>query len=349
MSTIRELLGLSPVQPYTSSKAQPMACADPALLYGVELEIEHIFDYNELLVRGMDAHDDNSLRNGGKEFVTKPATFSVMAHVLKLFFEKGKFQDRNYSERCSVHVHANCQDLTIKQVTTVALLYQAFEKLFYHFVGANRFNNIFCVPWIESGLTSSILLQFVEKQDILAGRHWMKYSGLNLLPLYNLGTVEFRQMPGTPDLAKILTWCNIIGCLFRHARSISLEDTQQWIMSLNTSSAYGSALDSVFGPWSGDLLYPGYEIDLEEGVLAVKYALSSSIPATSRPMLEVNNRFRPRTDVDDILAQIRVQENALRNLARTAPDDQVVVGRTDMTLDEWPIARPAALNAATHN
>jgi hypothetical protein len=273
MNTIRGLFGLAPhSNAYRDGKAQPITAADPQLLYGVELEIERA--NADWVIPGMTMTPDNSLRYGGLEYITVPMSVSVLNSVLERFFERAKVTEYNYSERCSVHVHANCHDLTLDQLATVVLLYQTFERLLYRFVGAERDKNIFCVPWHETQLTWSIINDLKEGVKAFhTFKRWQKYTGLNLLPLTGYGTIEFRQMPGTGDRKKIIDWCNIIGCLFAYARNNDLESTKKHVVDLNTTSEYKNMLDRVFRDWADLLRVPLYEEVLEEGVLNTKYSL----------------------------------------------------------------------------
>lgn len=312
MNTIANLLGLTPVAPYKSSKATALECADPSLVYGVELEIEGVPEWDEMLVSGIVAVDDNSLRNNGKEFITKPMTYSILAYTLGNFFKKNKLDVRNYSERTSVHVHANCQDMTQQQLSTLCLLYELFEPLLYRFIGHERHDNIFCVPWSESGITYSIIRQMVEKQDVMAARRWMKYSGLNLLPLYSQGTVEFRHMSGNADPEYILLWCNLIGSLFAYAKKSKLEDVRKEILELNTTSGYQGMLTRVFTTWSFAVMGPGFERSLEEGVLSVKYSLLNTARKRTQPgvvLLNLNNAGEAE----------RAFDTYIHNIARRSP------------------------------
>lgn len=275
------LLGLPPVKPYTNSKAIPLSCSDPSLLYGLELEIEGIaVDPSEWYVGGMGGEADNSLRDNeygrGWEFITKPATFSVAAFVLNNFFNKAKLtQERNYSERCSVHVHVNVQDLTPEQLKTVCFLYQVFERVFYAYAGEDRDKNIFCVPWSETTITHGIVDRLTPEGLKMLTR-WQKYTGLNLIPVTSQGTVEFRHLPGTCDLPRILGWMNMIGSLFFIARNYSFKDVQAQVISVNTTSEYRHLVKYVFREWEGLVDVPNLEELLEDGVLNVKYMILSS-------------------------------------------------------------------------
>jgi Putative amidoligase enzyme len=278
--TIAEKLGLTPVKPFTSSKATPLPSADPSLLMGLELEIEGVpGDPTDWYVPGMYGEEDNSLRMNdygrGWEFITKPATFSVASHILSSFFQKARLSpEKNYSERCSVHVHANIQDLTPDQLKSVCLLYQVFERMFYSFAGNDRDKNIFCVPWSETTITHK-LIDMLMDTNLKALRNWQKYTGLNLIPVSSLGTIEFRHLPGTCDLQRLMDWMNLIGSLFATARKNSFDEIKSFIISVNTTSEYKHLVQRVFGEWERVLDMPFMETQLEDGVLDVKYMLAS--------------------------------------------------------------------------
>lgn len=278
MTTIRELLALRAVVPQVYAKAAAVEHADPNLLYGVELEIENV-DYPDDFVTGIGSitHvEDGSLRNQGREFITVPMNFTSLHHALTLFFNKAKLNDRNYSDRTSVHVHCNVQDLTVEQLVSVLLLYQVYEGLFYSFVGHDRDKNIFCVPWAETNLTFNILcnLNSANSSKILGLKAWQKYTGVNLLPIFTQGTIEFRQMPGTCDLPHISNWLNLIGSLFAYARNNTLEAIKDRFIKLNTTSSYRPLTEDVFKQWSPLLFQQNnYWNLMEDGVLNMKYLL----------------------------------------------------------------------------
>lgn len=270
--TIGEWMGMNPTVPHNFNKAVPLACPDATLLYGLELEVEHTRG-PDWVVGGMSGKEDGSLRNSGYEYITKPMSFSNLGFCLDNFFKKTGVTEANYSERCSVHVHTNCRDLTWDQVSTVCLLYQMLEKLLFRFIGHGRDTNIFCVPWSETTLSFNVINNIQANPALL--KRWQKYTALNLLPLFNTnqGTIEWRHMQGTHDRDRILNWCRIIGCIFAHARKMSLEDTKKFVINLNSTSEYRGVIDALFGEWAHLLYVPEYELLLEEGVLNMKYAL----------------------------------------------------------------------------
>ena len=245
--TIIETYGMAPVAVYQVRKllTEPEIGTDPSLVYGVELEIERLSELRAShAVSGMQYHDDGSLRNNGGEFVTNPCKMRELSYVLNTFFMKNKFTEENYSERCSTHVHVNVQDFTYDNIMSLCLLYQLYERVLFAYIGNERSANIFCVPWYDT-IMVSMLDEETLNGFLSQARGWQKYTALNLLPMQIQGTVEFRHMAGTHDVARILEWCNIIGCLTSYARKTPLETLKQEIISLNTSSRYAGFFAEV--------------------------------------------------------------------------------------------------------
>jgi hypothetical protein len=338
------------------NKAVPLPFVScPTLFYGVELEIESVMDPDAWVVPGFHHEEDGSLRNSGREFITKPMTLSNLAYGLDLFKTKSGVTDKNYSERTSIHVHTNARNLTLEQIQTILVLYQLFERMLFRFAGNDRDKNIFCVPWNQTLLNHKIM----EGSALPKFKAWQKYTALNLLPLLTQGTLEWRHMPGHCDFKKLVDWCNIIGCFFAWVQDNSLEDTINQVIALNTNSEYEAVFGQCFGPLAGLLWGPSSRELLEEGVLDVKLTILTRdqtkkkaaqkvekfepwvIPAVPGPgAVEDNRRFffnnpmadalRPvNADVERVRAQLdrlnRQQRRRMEQAARAAePRDEMI-------------------------
>jgi hypothetical protein len=287
MPNIMELMALKPVIQKNFSKALPLESPNPHLLMGVEFEIENVVrvdDATDACVPGIKATTDGSLRNRGYEFITSPMTYSNLVYTIDLFYHKNGWNADNFSERCSTHVHVNCQNLTLEVVANMCLLYQTFEKLLYNFADPERYNNIFCVPWRQTLLPNKLVTSLREgKTDIIAG--WQKYTGLNLNPLRTQGTVEFRHFPGCMNKDKFYEWLKIISHLFAYAEKNEYNVLSNIILNLNTTSAYDNFLVSVFREQARQLQdIQDYKSLMADGVLSSKFMLEYK--TTVKPVKE---------------------------------------------------------------
>jgi len=275
---ISEVFGVSPPKVAAYTGTAVTTAINPDLVIGLELETEncqiHSGTFYAKLCGPLNimVEHDGSLRGVAYEFITAPMRSQDAIGCLGEFFNKSKFIDDNYSDRCSVHVHVNCTDMTLEQITNVALLYTTIEEILFEFVGGNRDTNIFCIPWNQCRQHFDLVHRFLNDTSYTL-RNWNKYTALNLIPLSSQGTIEFRQLHGTSDMAKITTWINIIGAIFAYAKSVQLNTLIARIKELNTSSFYEMFFNDVLG---GQLPYNEvYSRKLEEGIIFAKYSLMS--------------------------------------------------------------------------
>ena len=275
-NTVSELFGLPPTVGVFDYQRK-VACVNPNLIIGLELETENCPQYgaknlNPAVIDtlGIKVDNDNSLRGSAFEFITSPMASTCAIPVLEDFFKHTNFNDDNYSDRCSVHVHVNCLGLTTEQLVGLSLLYSIFEEVFFEFVGHDRDSNIYCIPWSHCRHNMEFARQFLIDPTNVA-RHWQKYTALNLLPLRTQGTVEFRHMHGTADMVKLSQWINMIGGMFQYIVNNSLDDIIKEVLELNTSSHYEKFFTQVLPE---TLAYTNlYQQKLEDGVILAKYSL----------------------------------------------------------------------------
>lgn len=285
--TILEYFGHREPKPFVIKGVDTARGTSPNLMMGVELEIEGCdqeMDWylTHLPKYGWNTTIDESLRGinvrragnqvGGNafEFISKPMPLHTLLVSLEEFFKTTKFSERNYSDRTSVHVHVNCLDLTFDQLSAVSLLYTVVEEILFKFIGNNRENNIYCIPWSACRMNHDVVDR-LETEGNTAIKRWAKYTALNLLPLATQGTVEFRHMHGNADVAYIQKWTNILGALFRYGTQRQLTDMVEEVKALNNTSEYEVFFNQVF---AGLLPYDdSYREALEAGVIVAKFSL----------------------------------------------------------------------------
>lgn len=187
-------------------------------LFGIECEIESLKNVRKI-PDTFQVHDDGSLRNNGKEFVTVPMGLKENVEAFKNLHASLVFVDKAvaFSSRTSIHVHMNCQNLDEKVVRKAVLFYALFEETFFALVDPSRRNNIHCVA-----LTDTPLVDIYRASLSSMRQSWSKYTALNLLPLGSLGTIEFRHMHGHDDPRLLEEWLTCLERLMVLARTTEL-------------------------------------------------------------------------------------------------------------------------------
>ena len=155
---------------------------------------------------------DGSLRNNGVEFITKPVTYEEALSLFKTLHGGLKLGPNPFTVRTSIHVHVNMSNMSMDQTKHFLLLYALLEPVFLEFAGPVRKHNIHCVP-----LNFTFLPAIYNKGLPEIVKAWTKYSAFNLMPLRTQGTIEFRHLYGTGDIAVYQQWLNMIKQLWNFA------------------------------------------------------------------------------------------------------------------------------------
>jgi hypothetical protein len=228
---------------------------------GIEVEVERVFRTTGILALN-DTYlwnniEDGSLRNNGREFVSIPlkgANIQFAINQLQGTLTKEKnCIGHEFTDRTSVHVHMNIRDLTPKQLMNLVLTYLVVEPILYSFVGGDRYKNIFCVPLTQSSMVRDLAKMFHrleagnERSLLDCFSRWQKYTGLNLTPVTNYGTIEYRHMCGTCDETVLSNWLNLILSIKNFAVNTDYELNKSRILNMNTTSEYSMYIHEIFG------------------------------------------------------------------------------------------------------
>ena len=225
---------------------------NPHYIFGIEVEVENITNSN---VHGEYADywtttADNSLRNNGIEYVSVPLRAEQLEGAFTQLI-KGINKDHVFSPRTSVHVHMNVRDMTINQINNLLIIYTMVEDLLFNYAGESRKNNVFCIRLQDTNYIK--LMQQFQDDPPNVVHNWNKYTALNLLPISDKGTVEFRHMRGTLDIDVLLTWVNLLACIKTYAKENTTKHLLQQVMMLNAESNYDMFLYHVFGEYTSYL------------------------------------------------------------------------------------------------
>lgn len=189
------------------------------LRYGIEIEIEQAALLESPPLWSM--HEDGSLRNNGREMVSLPLLPDELDGALEWARQALETSQCVTSERCGIHLHMNMQDATIRDLLSLMTGYVLVEPYLFKRYAPTRINSAFCVPIY---LNDSGLMQLMRAS--VAGRtgRWStfqeamrspsKYVALNTRCLPSMGTVEFRQLPGTLDMDFVKQWVMVCTQLY---------------------------------------------------------------------------------------------------------------------------------------
>lgn len=218
---------------------------------GLEIECEGMN-----LVQGMVdywlVHQDNSLRHvkehPPQEYVLRePLSRKDIPKALKYLKSKlaAAKSELVYSHRTSVHVHLNCQSLTIKEIYQIWCLYTIFEELLVEFSGPDRPGNLFCLSSKQAEyqvftLQNAILTENFEE----VFNDNLRYTSCNVASLGKFGSLEFRSMRGTVDIGLIQTWIDLL-CIIKD-KALEYSDPQEIVKDFQSLNSEGF-LKKIFG------------------------------------------------------------------------------------------------------
>ena len=188
--------------------------SEQQFIAGIECEIESVRNPHDGFA-GFEPTEDGSLRNNGVEFISIPLSKHILLDNFTNLHANLEFHNRQdaFSPRTSTHVHINCRSLDFSHVKTLVLLYALYEDFFFAMCEPGRRDNIHCVP-----LTETFLPTLYKKELRYLIQGWHKYTALNILPLTKIGTVEFRHLQGTDDVALLKDWLTTLENLWSLAQ-----------------------------------------------------------------------------------------------------------------------------------
>lgn len=164
-------------------------------------------------------HEDGSLRNGGREFVlSTPCNVDEVDELLKGLFKvieanAGVIENTN---RCSTHVHINVGGLKINQMTSVIALWYMLEDALINWCGEARKANHFCLALSDCSSTLQAWRNYLQtgKRPQAEG---LKYSALNVLPIWKFGSLEFRCGPPAHEPTMPSLWSRFLAAMVEYA------------------------------------------------------------------------------------------------------------------------------------
>jgi len=150
----------------------------------------------------------------GNEYVlSNPLSRESIPKALRYLGRKMKDagSEVHLSSRCSVHVHINCQTLSMKQIYQIICLYGIFEEALVEFSGEERVGNLFCLRAKDAEYWIRQLILALQSKDFdRVFDNDIRYTSCNTASLGKFGSLEFRSMRGTVDINLIQSWVDIL-------------------------------------------------------------------------------------------------------------------------------------------
>lgn len=230
--------------------------------FGVELEIEgsNLPDHIRGDNRWLNIGKDNSLRGEAYEY--------ILANPLKLKECKNAIESFNdyftehkaipsFSFRTSVHVHVNVLDMTKTEIISFLYLSHLVENALVRYSGSSRIGNRFCLRTCDAEEKIKILKAFIRNKGFTSrfNSQQLKYSAINIAPLFEKGSIEFRSMRGTLSTEVLFPWLDVLENIKKLAIKHSIDEVHKNPLKF---------AKKVFGKYFNLFDYPEFESDLED-------------------------------------------------------------------------------------
>jgi len=182
------------------------------------------------------AHNENSLRNGGVEYVTNGTVpfdrVGVEVGDLLAYIHTSGGHINTKAHRGSTHIHLNVLHTPWIVVLGTMVVYTLVEPLLLRLCGPTRDGNHFCLPTYDSGDWGNAFSGFVRTIRRNAIRRFGlqrgKYAALNVDCLHTFGSLEFRMFPTSASPEEIAKWVGWVKAI----RDVASEEADKTYASL---------------------------------------------------------------------------------------------------------------------
>jgi hypothetical protein len=242
---------------------------------GIEIEVEGNQKLPTEINEAWRVLNDGSLRGEAKEYVfrTPLNRDKAFAQVSYLYdFLEGKVND---SMRAGVHVHINCQKLTMRQLFTVMAAYYCIEDLLTEDAGEERQGNLFCLrlsdaDYVNTGIMNCLAQRNIGEDGGIFFNENLRYGAMNLVSLSKFGSLEFRALRTPLNKEKVIEWADTLLTLKENA----LKNFDSPAELLQNMSANGGAdvVTKLLGQYAEkQIKKPNFEESLYESIRQIQH------------------------------------------------------------------------------
>ncbi len=242
----------------------------PGKHIGIEIEMEGE-NLPAALPRWWSGVGDGSLRGAALEYVLRtPCEREKVLGRLEYLQKYLANTEANLqpSDRCGVHIHVNCQEMTSLQVINFAILYLIFEDILVKWCGEQREGNLFCLRASDADRIIQGLIRCRREDGLNFMQHdEYRYGAINLSAIAKYGSVEFRAMQTPKDFKSINTWAQML--LKVQDASLAYKEPYEIIESASMMGGR-EFLREVFHEYTKELKCLEMEVMILEGVRRVQ-------------------------------------------------------------------------------
>jgi hypothetical protein len=242
---------------------------------GIEIEVEAFDKLPREVNEYWDVLTDGSLRGEAKEYVfKKPLSKPVTFKQVKILYELLQNNVKD-SMRAGVHVHINCQKLTLTQLFTFMAAYYCLEDLITEEAGEERQGNLFCLrmsdaDYINTGILGCLMQRSITADSGIFHNENLRYSAMNLVSLSKFGSLEFRALRTPTTAEKVIDWVDMLFTL----KENSVANFANPIELLSAMSANGAAetAKKLLGKYAEkQIAKPHFEKSVYDGVRQIQH------------------------------------------------------------------------------
>jgi hypothetical protein len=162
--------------------------------------------------------NDGSLRNGLEYVLSQPCEADEIEYLVnELYAVLAQRSTVRLSNRCSLHVHYNANNLRVNHLTSIIALWTVFEEPLVRWWGDARYKNHFCLSSKDEDGNVEAWLNYLRTGQ-LPGENNLRYTALNLVALSKYGSLEFRGGGGPDSPEQATTWTKFLYRLCEYAK-----------------------------------------------------------------------------------------------------------------------------------
>lgn len=217
--------------------------------------------------------EDGSLKVNGIEWVLRqPRNLQALTNSIQTL--SSFLNDNNYgwydNVRAGVHIHLNAQEWSMQKLARFLFVYYSVETVLVASCGEGRSGNNFCLRARDASYIHECLSQFVRGDGYVYRTDSVRYSALNLKPLYYYGSVEFRALRTPQNLDDILKFVDLLTRIEKYSETF----VDPWHLAANLSgNGAAKYLQDIFGDKASSLWYVGAERDIYTDMRGLQMAM----------------------------------------------------------------------------